>query len=71
MSDLIRKKGADILFYIAIVLSGFTLIKTYIERSSLPPGVCPIDNNTGLYQLAIGLLILSFIVSLFDKKQKG
>lgn len=71
MLELIKKKSADILFYAAIGVSAYTLIKTYIERSQLPPGVCPINNNTMLYQIAIGLLITSFIASILDKKKKG
>lgn len=52
----------NIFFYISISFALYVLINTYIERSKLPAGVCPIENNNGLFYSAIGLLVLSFIV---------
>ncbi|GAB6109353.1 hypothetical protein [Fusibacter bizertensis] len=65
----LQKKISDSLFIISIGLSLYTLISTYIARSQLPPGVCPIENKTELYYISIGLLLLSILVSLFDKKK--
>lgn len=60
---------SDGLFVLAIGVSAYTLISTTLIRSKLPPGVCPIDDRSEFYQLSIGLLILSLVVSLFDKKK--
>ncbi len=64
------KKASDLLFAVAILLSLYTLISTQYLRNQLPPGVCPIDNRSELYMTSIVLLIISFIVSLFDRKKK-
>ncbi|HAS73059.1 MAG TPA: hypothetical protein DCS67_02815 [Clostridiales bacterium UBA8960] len=71
MFQLIRKRLSDVLFAMAIALSAYTLITTYIDRSKLPPGMCPINQNATLFYISIGLLVTSFIFSLFDKKNKG
>lgn len=65
------KKVSDLLFIIAIGLSLYTLISTYIVRSQLPPGVCPINSKTELYYLSIGLLVFALFVSFFDKKKSS
>lgn len=64
------KKLSNILFILAVGFSAYTLISTYIIRNSLPLGVCPIDSRTELYYISIGLLIASFVLSFFEKKNK-
>ena len=55
----------NIIFYGAVGFSLYVLIKTYMDRAKLPEGVCPINNNQSIFYLAIGLLVLTFIFSLF------
>lgn len=71
MFQLIKRRMSDIFFIAALSLSAYTFISTYIDRRSLPAGTCPINNNATLFYISIGLLIISFIFSLFDKKNKG
>jgi len=63
------KKLSDLIFIIAIGISLYTLISTYIVRSNLLPGVCPIESKTELYYLSIGLLVIAIFISFFDKKK--
>lgn len=65
------KRFSDGLFIIAVLLSGFTLILTQYDKSKLPEGVCPIQQRTELYYLAIGLLLVAVVVSFFEGKKKG
>jgi uncharacterized membrane protein YtjA (UPF0391 family) len=65
------KKLSNILFYIALAVSAYTLISTYMVRRSLPEGVCPIDSRSELYYISIALLIISLILSFFDQKKKA
>lgn len=64
------KKISNILFYLALAISAYTLITTYLIRKDLPPGVCPIDSRTELYYISIFLLIVSLILSFFDRKKQ-
>ena len=61
----------NITFAITILLSGYILISSYLARRSLPPGVCPIDNNRVLIYIAIGLAIVTFILSFFDRDKSN
>ncbi len=65
------KKISNILFVIAVGVSAYTLISTYLIRKNLPQGVCPIDSRSELYYISIGLLIVSFVLSFFEKKSKA
>ncbi len=60
---------SDVSFVLALLISAITIVRTYLIRQSLPPGVCPIESQNGWYYLSIGLLVVSFIISLFDKKK--
>ncbi|NLC43843.1 MAG: hypothetical protein GX783_06120 [Clostridiales bacterium] len=59
----------NITFALTIILGAYILISTYLVRSSLPAGVCPIDNNRMLIYITIGLGIITFVLSFFDKKE--
>lgn len=65
----IMKKLSDLLFVSALITSLYTLISTYIVRSQLPSGVCPIDDNSNMFYLSIALLLLAFVFSFFDSKK--
>lgn len=65
------KKLSNIFFVLAVGVSAYTLISTYVIRKSLPSGVCPIDSRSELYYISIALLILSFVLSFFEKKHNA
>lgn len=54
---------SNILFYLGAGLSVLAIILTITVRASLPPGVCPIDNNRPLIWTAVAMLIASLILS--------
>lgn len=61
----------NIFFYAAVAFSGYVLLTTYIVRSKLPAGVCPINNNQMLFYISIGILLISFFASIvIDYKWK-
>lgn len=64
------KKISDAIFLLAVGLSAYAVISTTITKSKLPEGVCPINDRSELYQIAIGLLIIAFVLSFFDKSKK-
>jgi hypothetical protein len=57
---------ANIIFYIAGGTSVFALVKTFYERSKLPEGVCPVDNNNWLLTIGISMILLYLIISLIE-----
>lgn len=63
------KKFEDILFYIAIVFSGYTLFKIYMMNRTLPEGVCPVNNYIEYIYISIGLTVLYFILSFVNKRK--
>lgn len=67
------KRINNILFYSSVIFALGVLGKNYWDRSRLPEGVCPIDNNSYLIYISISLLIVSFIFSIvlshLEKKQ--
>lgn len=65
----LMKKISDILFVSALITSLYTLISTYMVRSQLPSGVCPIDDNSNMFYISIGLLLLAFLFSFFNSKK--
>ena len=65
---------SNLIYTSSLIFAVGVLVKTYIDRSKVPPGVCPIDDNRGLMILAIGILGFATIVtSVIDyrKKKKG
>lgn len=58
-------KFTNILFAIGIIFSVGVLIKSYIDKSKLPEGVCPINNNRELLIAAIIVLIVITIITTF------
>jgi hypothetical protein len=61
---------SNILLFIGAGLSVLAITLSFTVRASLPPGVCPIDNNRPLYFSAIAILIASFILSLYADRLK-
>lgn len=62
---------SNITFVVTILLAAYIFISSFLVRRSLPPGVCPIDNNRTLIYIAIGFALVTFILSFFDVKGKG
>lgn len=60
------KKISDAFFLIALIISLSTLWSTYTAKAS---NVCPINANQNMYYLSIGLLIISFVITFFEKKR--
>ncbi len=60
------------LLYTGSILFAFgVLLKTYIDRSAVPEGVCPLNNNRSLIVIAIVLLLLvTAVTSFMDYKKK-
>lgn len=49
-------------------IGAYGFYKMYKVKSTLPPGVCPIENNRPIMYVAIGFLIASFILSILHDK---
>lgn len=60
-------KVADYLMNIGIILCIFNLYLIYDAKNALPPGVCPINYNTGWLLLSIGISVLGLILPLLNK----
>ncbi|MCM1988613.1 hypothetical protein [Oceanirhabdus seepicola] len=54
---------SNLLFISAVIISIFSLGKTVYERSRLPEGVCPIDNNRSIMIIGMIMLFLYLVVS--------
>ncbi|WBW99142.1 hypothetical protein [Oceanirhabdus sp. W0125-5] len=54
---------SNMLFISAVFMGIFSLGKTFYERSRLPEGVCPIDNNRSMMIIGAILLLLYIVVS--------
>lgn len=70
-----RNKGfirilGNITLALAIGLSIYLLVNMYILRSSLPPGVCPVEQNRSLIYVAIVLALSSFVLSVIESRFK-
>lgn len=62
---------SNVIYAISIIFALGVLLKVYLDRSSLPEGVCPTDYNSELIYLSIGILIASTIVtSVLDRRSK-
>jgi len=54
----------------AAAIGLYALFRTYQLYQSLPPGACPIDPNRNLLYIAVGLSLLSLILSFFEPKKE-
>lgn len=61
---------SNVTFFLAIGLSIYLIANFFILRSKLPPGVCPVDRNRLLTYVAIGLALLSFVLSVVEGRIK-
>jgi NhaP-type Na+/H+ or K+/H+ antiporter len=61
---------SNILLGAGAVLGAVALYLSFSLRASLPPGVCPIDNNRPLIYIAIAVLLGSFVLSVIADRMK-
>lgn len=61
-------KISNYIFYAGVVVAVYGLYKSFISTRGLPPGACPIDDNRPKLYLAIGLLLISYIMVLIDDR---
>lgn len=62
------KKISDYIFYLGVIVAGYGLYKSYIATRGLPAGACPIEDNRPKLYLAIGLLLVSFLMSFINER---
>lgn len=66
---------SNVLFGIGAALAAAAIIKSVVESASLPPGVCPFDQNRWLTYSALGVLsaslILSFVGDFYRRRHKS
>lgn len=63
------KKLENIIFYIAIIFSGYTLYKVYMVNKSVPEGMCPVNNYIEYIYISIGLTAIYFIISFINNRK--
>ncbi len=51
-------------------LGGYVLIDFMILKSRIPEGACPLTENKTIIYAAIAFLLMSFIFSVLEQKQK-
>lgn len=72
MEDKKLRRISDFLYWVGIVFAAGVLIKTYIDKSKVPPGVCTINNNRGLLIGAIAFLFIVTVVTwILDYRKKS
>jgi len=65
------KRISDIIYIITILYAVGIVGKNYYDQSILPEGVCSLNNNYEYIVVAIGLLVVTFIItSIIDYKLK-
>lgn len=50
------------------VIGIYALVDSYLVKSKLPAGACPVENNSTIFYTAIVLCLISFVLSFFDRK---
>lgn len=57
------EKVSNYTFYGGLLATIYGLYRIFISRKDLAPGACPIEDNRPIMFIAIGLLIISLILS--------
>jgi len=63
-------KTGTVMFWAGLASSIYTLVTVYVLSGSLLTGACPIAASGPWPYISIVLLALSFLLSLFDRKDK-
>lgn len=59
------------LFYLGIIVGALGYYRIYKIKASLPPGICPVNNNRGMLFAGVFLLMASVIIAYVnDRKTK-
>lgn len=62
---------SNIIYGVSMLFAISVMAKVYYDRSQLPAGVCPITNNNIWVYSAIGVLLVSIVVtSILDRRSK-
>ncbi|MBF7096457.1 hypothetical protein [Alkalibacter mobilis] len=64
----INPKITNVVFYIAILFAGYTLLQTYLAGKNLAPGACPVDDNRFQITISIILMVIYFIMTFFTEE---
>lgn len=56
-------------FVLAMAAGGYTLIRFFYNRMTLPEGVCPVSPIDGWFKLTIGIALFSFVVNIVHDRQ--
>ena len=56
---------------IGAAIALYALTGTYLLYRDLPAGACPFDANRPLLYVALGLVVVSLILSFFEKKPES
>lgn len=71
MKSKIIKLISEITFWAGLALAAVSVYILVSSSASLPAGVCPINNGRPFMIAAAVILAVSFITSLFIRKNKG
>lgn len=63
MSKFNWSKISNWLFYLGILVGAFGYYKIYSVRASLPPGVCPVNDNRWILGVGIFMLLSSVVAA--------
>jgi|GEM_PF-2810555 len=56
-------------FVLAMSLGGYTLIRFFVNRATLPEGVCPVTPIDMWFKLTIVMALLSFVLNVILDRQ--
>lgn len=70
MNKINLNKISNWLFYLGIIVGGLGYYQVYRVKSTLPPGVCPIDDNRWIMFLGVALLLGSVTTSFIADRMK-
>jgi membrane-bound acyltransferase YfiQ involved in biofilm formation len=68
MKNKIISYIGNISFFIGLALAIYVFIYLFLLNKNLPEGVCPIDQKRPFLYVSIGFIVVSFILSFFEKK---
>lgn len=57
------------LFYLGVLVGALGYYRIYKIKASLPPGVCPVNDNRGLLYLGIIILLSSVVTAYINDWQ--
>ncbi len=58
-------------FAVGAAIALYALTGTYLLYRNLPEGACPFDANRPLLYVALGLVVVSLVLSFFEKKPES